>query len=301
MSRLLYILLGLLVIMAAEAQEKSVLYSHYSFNGLAINPGYTGSHDMLSISMSHRSQWVGFEGAPSYNTLGIHAPFKNTRMGLGLLVMNESIGLRGYTAIYANYAHRMNLGSGKLSLGLKGGISMGRMDPSDLDDDIIFSDNSTRYLLPNFGIGAYYYNKKFHAGISVPLLLGYDATENGEVTAYHDFSRYAYYLTAGVKLYLAQEWQIEPSALLEYDKSGGLIADAGAGIWYRDVLKVGASYRSKQAIIMLLDFKINYQLRAGIAYDYGLNALNDYNRSSFEFALEYNFGYRIKASNPTVF
>ncbi|HEX2396342.1 MAG TPA: type IX secretion system membrane protein PorP/SprF [Bacteroidales bacterium] len=300
-QRLLYIITCLLIYTVVSAQEKSILYSHYSFNGLAINPAYTGSHEMLSISLSHRSQWVGFDGAPSFNILGIHTPYKNTRMGLGLLVMNESIGLRKYTAIYANYAHRMNLGRGKLALGLKGGISTGNLKTADLDNEVVYGANSIRYLLPNFGVGAYYYTKKFHAGISVPLLLGYEATETGDVTLYHDFSKYAYYLTAGVKVDIATYWQIEPSGLIEYDKAGGIIADAGMSVLYKDALKVGASYRSKQAVVMLLDFKVNYQLRVGVAYDYGLNELNDYNRSSFELALEYNFGYRIKASNPTVF
>jgi hypothetical protein len=86
-----------------------------------------------------------------------------------------------------------------------------------------------------------------------------------------------------------------------YDKAGGLMADAGLQLQYRDLLKAGATYRTKQAIVMLIDVKINHQLTVGLAYDYGLNALNDYNRNSFEIALEYNFGYQVKASNPTIF
>jgi len=283
------------------SQEKAVLYSHYTFNGLAINPAYSGSHEMLSISLSHRSQWVGFEGAPAFNILGIHTPFKNTRMGLGLLVMNESMGLRKYTGIYANYAHRITIGRGKLALGLKGGIGTGRFETSDLGDDIVFTENDNRYLLPNFGFGIYYYLPKFYAGLSVPLIMGYKSSKSGEIIAYHDFKNYTYYVTSGVKLNLAENWQIEPSVLLEYNKSGGIIADGGMGLLYKDVIRVGASYRSNQAVVMLLDFKITYQLKVGVAYDYGLSELNNYYRNSFEVALEYNFGYRIKAANPTIF
>jgi type IX secretion system PorP/SprF family membrane protein len=215
--------------------------------------------------------------------------------------MNENIGLRSYTGIYLNYAHRMNLGRGKLALGLKGGIGTGKMETLDLGDDHVFGDNTNRYLLPNFGIGAYYYTESFYAGLSIPLLLGYQSNESGDVIAYHDFKNYAYYLTAGVKINVASDWQIEPSALIEYDKPGGVIADGGLGLLYKDILRVGASYRTRQAVVMLIDFKINYQLRVGVAYDYGLNEINNYNRNSFEVALEYNFGYRIKASNPTIF
>jgi type IX secretion system PorP/SprF family membrane protein len=300
--RIIFLLLiGLMLFTGLKAQEKALLYSHYTFNGLAINPAYAGSHDMLSVSLSHRNQWIGFEGAPVYNILGIHTPFKNTKTGLGLLVMNESIGLRKYTGIYVNYAYRLALGRGKLALGLKAGLATGKFEPIDLGDDIVFSENSNSYLLPNFGIGVYYYSKKFYAGLSVPLLLGYRTTETGVVTAYHDFNKYEYYFTAGVNIDIAPNWQIQPSGLVECDKAGGIIADGGLGLLYRDALRVGASYRSKQAIVMLIDCKINFQLKVGFAYDYGISELNSYNRSSFEIVLEYNFGYKIKASNPTIF
>ncbi len=302
MRRPFIILFCLVLAIGLEAQEKALLYSHYSFNGLAINPAYAGSREMLSISISHRSQWMGFEGAPAYNIAGLHTPFKNTKMGLGLLVMNESIGLRKYTGIYVNYAHRLTLGNGKLSLGLKGGISTGKYELIDLGgDDVVFSEKSSNYLLPNFGLGMYYYTRKFYAGLSVPLILGYETNETGDVTAYHDFNKYAYYLTAGITFDLADNWQLQPSGLVEYDKAGGVIADGGLSLLFKDALRVGASYRSKQAIVMLLDYKITYQLRVGIAYDYGLNELNTYNRNSFEIALEYNFGYQIRAANPTIF
>ena len=301
MRRFAVILIGLTLVTGLNAQEKAMLYSHYTFNGLAINPAYAGSRDMLSVSLSHRSQWMGFEGAPANNILGVHTPLKNTKMGLGLLVMNESIGLRKFTGIYLNYAHRLKLGRGKLALGLKAGMGTGNLDQIDLGDDVVFGENSSNYLLPNFGVGVYYYTKKFYAGLSVPLLLGYKTNKSGDVIAYHDFNKYAYYLTTGVNIDIAQNWQIQPSGLVEYDKSGGVIADVGLGLLYKEIFRVGASYRSKQAIVMLMDYRITYQLRVGIAYDYGISELNSYNRNSFEISLEYNFGYRIKASNPTIF
>jgi type IX secretion system PorP/SprF family membrane protein len=135
----------------------------------------------------------------------------------------------------------------------------------------------------------------------VPLLLGYRTDETGKVTAYHDFSKYAWYLTAGVTLRMADKWALQPSVLVEYEKSGDFVVDGGLAVKYKDVLRVGATYRNKQALVMLMDYKVTYQLRVGIAYDYGLKGLNEYNRNSFEIALEYNFGYQVRAANPTLF
>jgi len=302
MRKLSLIFICMLSLLVTTAQEKALLYSHYSFNGLAVNPAYAGSRDLLSVSLSHRTQWVGFEGAPSYNTFAVHTPLKKTSMGLGLLVMNESIGLRNYTGFYLNYSHRFKLGRGKLAMGLKAGMGTGKFDEIDLgNDDIVFSEKSDSYLLPNFGVGTYYYTRNFYAGLSIPLLLGFRTNENGKIAAYHDFEKYAWYLTAGAALRMSDKWDLQPSALLEYQKPGGLVADGGLAIRYKDVFRFGGTYRSKQALVMLMDYKVTYQLRVGIAYDYGLQGLNEYNRNSFEVALEYNFGYRIRAANPTLF
>jgi len=302
MRRFILISVCLVAWLGMEAQEKALLYSHHTFNGLAINPAYTGSREMLSVSLSHKSQWMGFEGAPSYNIFGVHTPLKKTSVGLGLLVMNESIGLRRYTGFYVNYAHRLTLGKGKLALGLKAGLATGQFDNLELGgDDNVFGEKSSSYLLPNFGAGVYYYLKNFYAGISVPLIMGYKTSESGEITAYHDFNKYDWYLTSGVTLKLADLWSLQPSVLAVYDKSAGVVADGGLMVRYKDQLRVGGSYRSTQAIVMLLDCKLNYQIRVGIAYDYGLGGMNAYNRNSFEISLEYNFGYQVKASNPTEF
>jgi type IX secretion system PorP/SprF family membrane protein len=302
MHRFIIIIVLLLSWIGMQAQEKALVYSHYTFNGLALNPAYAGSHEMLSVNLSHRSQWMGFEGAPSYNIVAAHSPLKKTAMGLGLLVMNESMGLRKYTGFYMNYAHRLSVGKGKLALGLKAGLATGQMDVSSLEgDDDVFNANSSNYLLPNFGFGVYYNSRNFFAGLSVPLLLGYRTNESGKVAVYHDFNKYAWYFTTGVNIKISDPWVLQPSALLEYEIPSGLIADAGASVIYKDILRVGCTYRTKQALVFLLDCKLNYQLHVGLAYDYGINGINEYNRNSFEIVLEYNFGFQVKASNPTLF
>lgn len=297
------ILIGVLVFMisALFGQDKLLLYSHYSYSGMAINPAYAGSKQSLSASVSHRSQWIGFEGAPSYNIVSLHSPFKDKPMGLGLLVLNESMGLRKFTGIYANYAHKIKVGQGVLAMGLKAGIGAGKLDDVDLGEDIVFSEKSKSYLLPNFGLGFYYTTNKYYLGFSIPMLLGYKANETGEVVAYHDFSQYAYYLLAGTKVTLDNGWQLQPSALLAYDKASGIIVDGGASVEYKERIRCGLNYRLKQALILLLEYQLNYQMRVGLAYDYGVGDFSEYSRSSVEINLEYNFGYKVRASNPTIF
>lgn len=298
----LIIILTMLWSLSLTAQEKVMLYSHYTFNGLALNPASAGTYGMLSTSLSHRSQWIGFEGAPSYNIFSIHTPLKDTRTGIGFLALNESAGLRKQTGMYLNYAHRLSFGESTLSLGLKAGFSLGSFEQVETGyDDYLYNEDALNFFLPNFGIGAMFYSAKFHAGISVPSILGYQASDNGNIIPYHDFKKYAFYFTAGYKQPAGTNLKIYPSVFMKYERSAGLVGDYSLNFIYRELVSLGASYRNTGAVAMLVNCRVNHQLKLGLAYDYGLSGINQYNRSSVEAVIEYSFGYRIKATNPTIF
>src|SRR5665647_2558996 len=100
------------------------LSDHYVFNALAINPAFAGCHDALSASIFYRNQWVGFKDAPKNQILSVHSPVDNDRVGLGLLVERNSIGIFRETNLIGNYAYRMELQGGKLAMGLGVGVTV---------------------------------------------------------------------------------------------------------------------------------------------------------------------------------
>lgn len=276
-------------------QDKSVLYSQYLYNGLAINPAYAGSNEVLTISIATRNQWIGHEGAPGTQSLSGHVPLKNSKIALGFLLAHEKIGARNYTGTYLNYAYRIRMPVGKLSLGLKAGIATGNLDISDLDYDPVFNSETTKYFLPNAGLGCYFFADRFFAGISIPFILGYqDGGENSGLQTYHDFKRYSYYLTGGYTFNLDSKWQIQPAFLANYELSLTYNFDISLNTIYTDIFKAGITYRTNRSLILLFNYKISYQFRAGFAYDYGFGEINEYNKSAFELFLQYEFGYKVK-------
>src|SRR4030042_2086692 len=302
MNRIKYIILSVFLLcnINISGQERALLNSQYLFNGLVVNPPFAGRNEVFTFAFSHRSQWRGFEGAPSAQTISLHWPMKNIKTAIGILLFNESIGSRNYKNIYLNYAYRIPLGNGKLSLGLKGGISTGRFDLIDLGDgEYIFDDKLENYLLPNFGLGAYYYNGNFFAGFSIPLLMGYkDGGETVGLQVYHDFKRYSYYVTAGYSFPLNSTLRLQPSCLVHYEISYSFEPDLNLSLNYKDVFLGGLSYRPGEAFIFLFNYRINYQARVGVSYDLGLGELSNYHNGSLEFTLQYEFGFKIRASDP---
>ena len=302
MNRAKYVILSVFLFgtVCLTAQDRAILNSQYMFNGLVLNPAYAGRNEVFTFAFSHRSQWMGFEGAPTAQTISLHWPMKDVKTALGVLLFNESIGSRNYKNIYLNYAYRIDLGNGKLSLGLKGGISTGRFDLIDLGDgEFIFDDKLENYLLPNFGLGAFYYSGNFFAGFSIPLLLGYkDGGENIGLTVYHDFKKYSYYLTGGYSFLLNNDLRLQPSFLLHYEMSYALGFDLNLSLNYRNLFLGGLSYRPNEALIFLFNYRINYQARVAVSYDLGLGELSKYHNGSLELTLQYEFGFKIRASDP---
>lgn len=39
-------------------------FTQYMYNTMSINPAYAGSRDVLSATILHRSQWLGFDDGP---------------------------------------------------------------------------------------------------------------------------------------------------------------------------------------------------------------------------------------------
>lgn len=305
MRRLLCIAFFVFAGLATQAQHQP-LYSQYLFNGMAINPAYAGSRDVLSVSAGYRNQWVGFEGAPVTQTLNAHAPLKKKNIALGLCAYNDKIGVSRETGIFGNYAYRMKFGAGKLAFGLSGGLAMANSEWANVaaidQGDNVFAANSPTFLLPNFGTGLYFHTNRFYAGVSVPRFMTYGQDlVAGKVNSTFDGSNINVLATTGVQIGFAERWQFYPSLLVKTLSGRSLQADINATVIYHDLLWGGISYRHGDAVVGLLQLAINDQISLGYSYDYTLSELNRYNSGSHEIVLRYEFRYKVQATNPRVF
>ena len=299
----IYTILFIIVLtFTSNAQRYSNLYSQYMLNGLAINPAYAGSRECFSNVLLYRDQWVGFDGAPTTQIFSSHAPLKNDKVALGLTVMHERIGELRNLDFYTNYAFRFRLREGYFSLGLKAGVTIEQDNLNEIitgngDDDPVFPNTAEKYVKPNFGLGFYYYSKKFFVGASVPMVLSY---RSDKFEMYHDINNYDFLVTSGV-LIGSKNFKVKPSFLCRYRLTGNYSVDANvSGIFY-DVLMVGVTYRLENEYAFLVQYQLNDQIRIGYAYDYPTGDIQNYVNGSHEIILRYDFKYKIKATNPRYF
>lgn len=297
----------MLLFVTMSYAQQNPLFSHYMFNGLYINPAYAGSKDFVSTTLIARKQWSGFEGSPSTQIASLHAPLNNKKIGLGAVISHDKIGITNQTDFYASYAYHLPLNTGKLSMGLSGGFSHYKSNFSELtvwdNDDPIYQTNSLSNFLPNFGAGVYYYTTKFYAGLSVPQILSYDPEQSFhiEVENVHKQSRH-YYFTSGVILATKGELKFRPSFMLKYTENAPLQYDINLNVLISDIIWIGGSYRSSDAVVLLLEYQVNKKLRVGYSYDMTLSEIRSYSSGSHEIIIGYDFGFNVlKMKTPRYF
>ncbi|HOZ82522.1 MAG TPA: type IX secretion system membrane protein PorP/SprF [Bacteroidia bacterium] len=287
--------------------QQAPMTTQYMFNTLLINPAYAGSKPFTSATMMVRKQWAGFKGSPTTETASIHGALEDKNVGLGLYISNDHAGITNRTELFGSYSYTIEYGESKLAFGLQAGLSYLKSTLSDLvyndNNDPVYDKNTVNNVLPNFGAGLYYHTDLFYAGISAPLLLSYDPlkTLSVEMTDVHHIRRH-YFLTTGYVFSLSEQVKLKPSVLLKYVNGAPLQYDINANLLLNNIIWIGTSYRSNDALAIIGEYQLSKKLRIGYSFDYSLTILRNHSAGSHEFMLGYDFGYNVpKIKTPRYF
>lgn len=298
----LLLLLGLAMAPAAFAQQ-APQYSQYIFNELVINPAYAGSKQILNINATYRSQWTGFEGAPTTQTFSIDGPAYNKNLGWGLHLMNDEIGVQRQTGAYLNAASRISLDRfSTLALGLAVGASQYTLDgtrlrPGSEMPDMAVPQTRVSQLLPDLKVGVFFNTERYYAGLSAASLIPFKDSETDISTP-----RRHYFLSSGYLFDLGRHMHLKPSILIKEDFRSPTGVDLNVFLLLQRVVWVGASYRTaapmftkqemkqldkRNALAVMAQVYATPRFRVGYSYDITLTELRNY--GSHEVSLGYTF------------
>lgn len=298
----------LLTIATSAWSQQELQVSQYMFNGLLLNPAYAGTHDYFSASLLHRSQWVNLDNAPTTQVFAIDGPIAKDKLGLGLIVSNDRLGIIEQLDVAANLSVKFQLGQGNLSFGLKGGISSYSADLSsveiwDVQDQVYNQNNIQGELVTKFGFGAYYYMDKFFAGVSIPVIYSLDDAILPEISSENNYFTQHYYANVGGVIEAGPSLAFKPSVLVKYLPGAPVEVDLNCNALFYNRLWLGLGYRTQDALIGMVEYNITPQLRAGYAYDYTLTDIQTYSSGSHEVMIGYDFGKNvsIKTRSPRYF
>ena len=302
---------------AAIAQQVP-MYSQYIMNGFLINPSFAGRDGYTTVNLTVREQWVGMAGSPSTYAASFQTrllrnsyiskstavrkklikPTKGSKVGLGGYVFNDNNGIMRRTGIQAVYAYHISMGQtggypNNLSFGLALTAYQLAINTDGLiydPDDPLLNSYDRSVFIPDFNFGASFTTSKYYVGFAMTNLLRgsllfADTSNNKRTELGH------YFLTGGIKFPLAGDWKIEPSAFI---KSSDMLfksfqMDLTTRVYYKDDYWAGLSWRTNDAIIMMIGFKYD-RFYFAYAFDFTLTDIRKQSFGTHELTLAVKFG-----------
>lgn len=288
--------------------QQDLMVSQYMFNGLLLNPAYAGTHDYSTITGLYRRQWVNMPGAPESQLLSLEGPMKKAPVGLGLMLTNDKIGVSSQTDISGQYSYRLKLRYGQLAMGLRGSMGFYRSNVADLKiwdaNDAAFAVQNVSKIMPNFGVGGYYFTEQAYLGFSIPHLLNYDPNTNFSVTTTGALGlERHYYVTGGYVYKVNTHVALKPSFLVKLARSQPANLDLNINALIEETLWIGFSLRTRDSFVTIIEIQLSDNFRLGYSYDRPVSNLRQYSSGSHEIMVAYNFGNTnsLKMKNPRYF
>jgi type IX secretion system PorP/SprF family membrane protein len=295
------LVLNLLFCALSLFAQQDPQYTQYMYNMNVINPAYaTGEQSLLKLGSLYRTQWVGAVGSPKTLTAFGHFSL-NKKMEIGLSAISDEVGsvvTKKENNFYADFAYVLQVGDNeKLSLGVKAGVTTfntnftdAKLNSGNASTDPAFSENINQ-VLPNAGVGAFYFTNKFYLGLSIPNLLSSKHLEEKNGVKFRGSENIHTFFTGGYVFNLSDTFKLKPAFMTKFVAGAPLELDVTANVMYNDRFEMGVGYRVKDAVSGLVNVRVFPFARIGYAYDYTLSNLGNFNSGTHEVMLLFDLDF----------
>ena len=292
------------------------MYSQYVLNGFLVNPSFAGRDGYTTINLTVREQWVGMSGAPSTYAASFQTrilkdsyiskytavkqeevrPTKGGKVGLGGYIFNDNNGIMRRTGFQGAYSYHITMGKtpNNLSFGLAltGYQYFVNMDGLIYEpNDPLINSFDRSVFVTDFNFGTSYTTTKYYVGFSMTNILRGNLVfgDTSHVNSRNELGHF--FLTGGVKIPVSTDWTFEPSGFIKasdmFFKSVQM--DLTGRMYFKEDYWVGLSYRTSDAIVMMLGVKYD-KFYLAYAYDYILTDIRSRTFGTHELSFAIKFG-----------
>jgi len=288
----------MLAICGSAFSQQEPQYTLYMLNPFMTNPAIAGTNNYYQIRSNHRFQWTGLKDAPVTNAISAYGPHSSKSMGYGGYIYNDITGPTSRTGINGVYAYNIALTTDiRISMGLSLGIMQYKVDGTKIklhDEGIDPALLGTVYskVVPDGSAGVYVWNSNFYAGFSALQLLNNkikigDATDTDPKLVNRLTSHF--YLIGGYSYSINRDWSLDPCVIVKKVVPASYQLELNIKATYQNMLWGGISFRTQDAISLILGYTYNRKYFIGVAYDYAVSDIRYYSSGSIEFCLGINF------------
>ena len=290
-----WIKIGLLLILCAPklpAQQLSI-YSQFMFNNYVLNPAVAGTKDYYQIRANSRFQWAGILDAPQTVSFSVFGPHATKNMGFGGHIINDVTGPTSRTGLYGTYAYNVEVRNDiRFSMGLSLGLLQNKVDGTKITlfdpDDQALQKRVYSSIVPDASVGLYLYGDHWYAGASAFQLFA-NSLKMYNVRNGLNRLKVHFYLMGGYIFENSDNFSIEPAILIKKTAPVPLLVDFNTRFTYLKKIWLGASYRTSDAVALMVGYIHNEKYYFGYSYDIGINDIKKYNSGSHEIMLGVRF------------
>ncbi|MFQ5445658.1 MAG: PorP/SprF family type IX secretion system membrane protein [Saprospiraceae bacterium] len=314
MNKLFTFVIIILAALSAGAQQEAQ-YTHFMYNQQLYNPAYVGTRNTASFTAIHRSQWLGFEGAPNSELISFQTPIMRNRAGIGGTVSRYSIGVSYAWFSSAAYSYNIKLTPDiDLHLGLQATLEYLGLRFSDSKvvtytqgDPSLEEGRFADDYIANVGAGMYLtYKDLFYFGASSPQIYPNEIGFNNFTLKTAKAAPHRYF-NLGAVIPLSDQVELMPNMIVKWVDHAPLDADINFSVRYMEKLTGGLTYRAGgnkagESLDVLLFFQFSPKIGAGIAYDLTFSDIRDYQSGTIEVLFRYDLrDERENLENPRYF
>ena len=292
-----FLLLSLLTLTLGSSAfgQQDKLITHFMYDKMSLNPGETGIEGGICATTMYRNQWDRVNGAPNSAVLNVEADLTRfIPINAGISFFHDHIGFNTQNNVLLNLSYPLNIrGVGKLGIGVGIGIvnfgmSPEWVPPTTLADQSLPGAFSGTNLDLNFGLYFKDESDTYYAGLSSThlsesTLAG--VTLSGSAPITYTTSRH-YYAMGGYNFKQIGDGDIQTNVLMRTDLVK-FSADINARYLWKNMAYGGLTYRTSDAIAVMLGYKPIPDLTIGYSYDISVNKLAGVSRGSHEIMLKY--------------
>lgn len=302
----------LLINFASFAQIETML-GLYRYNPQWINPAYVGINGQNDITLVHRTQWVGIEGAPK--TTGFNSSFVwGENKGFGASALVDQAGPVKISVFNADFAYHAKLNENWMFSGsIRGSLGNVNLELAGLKltdgTDSYFLTNRSTGVTPNLGWGLLFSKNKdgLFFSLSQARLAKYNF---GDLNGTFKDVPYFYFMT-GTKIPMGgkvtnsdgksvNRFTLYPSLLFRIAHDVPLSTDLNLNGNFREKLDLGVSIRQGDSFGIRLGVQATKKLYVGYLFEMPTSAIKSVSTQSHEIALRMSFLPKAKSNSNEV-
>ncbi len=294
-----YILLVFLFSFAGKMTAQQLPdYTQYPAYLYHVNPAYTGTKGNIDARVGYRKQWVGYDGAPTTQVLGLNSRLWKGRIGLGTAMYKDVTGPSQRFNYSFTAAYHLRFPDVEFSIGMgvnfnKYTIDATKMTTHWTNDPTVDNTRTDFDKTKNAMVGVLLYNDRFHFGLGVVNIVNNkaeffadDTTRKSQVT----FSPH-YYFSCGYNFNGNPDYVWENNLMGLYVNGLPMTLNYNLRIHYNEKLIAGAGWRLKDAVYLQAGYVFFEQLQFIYSYDIGISRLRKGHSGSHEVMIGYRTSF----------